>query len=186
MRFIFLSILIILVSNCSKTKTVLICGDHICINKAEAEKYFEENLSIEVKVIDREKNKEINLVELNLKNNQLNKREINIFKKEKPNKKLKTLSNEEITKIKQEIKNKKKENKIAKRAIDEKEKNLKNIKKEKIQPKKVSVIQNNVNKEQNNLVDVCTKIEKCSIEEISKYLLKESKNKDFPNMTTRQ
>ena len=96
------------------------------------------------------------------------------------------MSNEEITKIKQEIKNKKKENKIAKRAIDEKEKNLKNIKKEKIQPKKVSVIQNNVNKEQNNLVDVCTKIEKCSIEEISKYLLKESKNKDFPNMTTRQ
>ena len=65
MRFIFLSILIILVSNCSKTKTVLICGDHICINKAEAEKYFEENLSIEVKVIDREKNKEKNLVELN-------------------------------------------------------------------------------------------------------------------------
>ena len=41
--------------NCSKPKTVLVCGDHICINKSEANQYFEENLSIEVKIIDKKK-----------------------------------------------------------------------------------------------------------------------------------
>ena len=53
----------------------MICGDHVCINKAEAEKYFEENLTLEVKVIDKKVKKEINLVEINLNNNQFgNKR----------------------------------------------------------------------------------------------------------------
>ena len=56
-----------MLANCSKPKTVLICGDHVCVNKAEAEQFFEENLSIEVKIIDKKKTKpEINLVELNL------------------------------------------------------------------------------------------------------------------------
>ena len=45
--------LIFFLSNCSKPKTVLICGDHVCVNKAEAEQYFEENLSIEVKIINK-------------------------------------------------------------------------------------------------------------------------------------
>ena len=27
--------------SCSKNKTVLICGDHICVNKTEAKQYFE-------------------------------------------------------------------------------------------------------------------------------------------------
>ena len=45
-KFIFLIPLLILYS-CSKPKTVLICGDHNCINKKEAQQYFEENLSIE-------------------------------------------------------------------------------------------------------------------------------------------
>ena len=48
--FIFCCLLFI---SCSKPKTVLICGDHVCINKAEANQYFEENLSIEVKIIDK-------------------------------------------------------------------------------------------------------------------------------------
>lgn len=186
MRFIFLFFSLILISNCSQTKTVSICGDHICVNKAEAEKYFDENLTIEVKIINKKEKKEVNLVELNLKNNQKDKKEISIFKKYKTNKKLRTLSNKEISKIKQDIKDKKKKVKITKRIIEEKEKNSKNKIKEKIQPKETDIIQINVNKKPNNLVDVCTKIEKCNIEEISKYLLKKSKNKDFPNMSTRQ
>ena len=36
------------------------------------------------------------------------------------------------------------------------------------------------------MVDVCTILEKCSIDEISKYLLKQGKNKKFPDITTRQ
>ena len=47
-----------LITNCTKPKTVLICGDHVCINKTEAEQYFEENLSIEVKILNKKKNKE--------------------------------------------------------------------------------------------------------------------------------
>ena len=40
---------------CNKPKTVLICGDHVCVNKAEAEKYFEDNLTLEVQIIDNKK-----------------------------------------------------------------------------------------------------------------------------------
>ena len=67
MRLLIVLSLIFLLSNCNKPKTVLICGDHICLNKAEAEQYFEENLSIEVKIIDSKNNKELDLVEINLK-----------------------------------------------------------------------------------------------------------------------
>ena len=54
MRIIYLA-LILLLFGCNKPKTVLICGDHICVNKDEAKQYFEENLSIEVKIIDYKK-----------------------------------------------------------------------------------------------------------------------------------
>ena len=37
-----------------------------------------------------------------------------------------------------------------------------------------------------NIVDVCTIVDKCSIEEISKYLIKEGKNKKFPDITKRE
>ena len=32
--------LIIILQNCSKPKTVMICGDHKCINKDEAQQYL--------------------------------------------------------------------------------------------------------------------------------------------------
>ena len=60
MKLFFSIILIFFLSNCSKPKTVLICGDHVCVNKSEAEQYFKENLSIEVKIVDKKnKNKSI-------------------------------------------------------------------------------------------------------------------------------
>ena len=36
MKLFFLIFLFLLVYGCNKPKTVLICGDHICINKNEA------------------------------------------------------------------------------------------------------------------------------------------------------
>ena len=57
----------------------MICGDHVCVNKTEAKQYFEENLSLEVKIIDTQNKNEIDLVQLNLVNN-ANKREITIEK----------------------------------------------------------------------------------------------------------
>ena len=50
MKVLIILITLIIVS-CTKPETVLICGDHVCINKAEAKQYFEENLSIEVKIV---------------------------------------------------------------------------------------------------------------------------------------
>ena len=45
MKFVLLITLFFFIQNCSKPKHVYICGDHICVNKSEAEQYFEENLS---------------------------------------------------------------------------------------------------------------------------------------------
>ena len=57
---------------------------------------------------------------------------------------------------------------------------------EKIEGKKNIFNSNNVNKKQKDVVDICTIIKKCSIEEISKYLLKEGKKKNFPDITLKQ
>ena len=81
----------VFIQSCSKPKTVLVCGDHVCVNKKEARQFFEENLSLEVRILDKKQKKEINLVQLNLEKN-LNKKKINIVKKNNVKKKLKVLS----------------------------------------------------------------------------------------------
>ena len=67
----------------------MICGNHVCVNKDEAKQYFEENLSLEVKVIDKKKNNELDLVELNLEKDTTDKK-IFIKRKKKKKKKKKT------------------------------------------------------------------------------------------------
>ena len=103
MKFILFITILLLIVNCSKPKTVLICGDHICINKTEAEQYFEENLSIEVKIIGTNKKKDIDLVELNLSESQYGNRKIKISPKDKTENDLKILSSKEITDIKKDV-----------------------------------------------------------------------------------
>ena len=93
---------------------------------------------------------------------------------------MKILSNEEITNIKENIKIKKIENKIAKKSV-KKLKNNNITNKEKI----VSV-RKNMNKGFKNETDICIILEKCNINEISKYLLEQGKKKKFPDITTRQ
>ena len=46
-------------------KKVFICGDRECINKKEAKRYFEENLSFEVKIIEKKNKAFVDLVEQN-------------------------------------------------------------------------------------------------------------------------
>ena len=209
MKFFLIISIIFLTLNCSKSKTVLICGDHVCVNKSEAEQYFEENLSIEVKIIDNKKKEKIDLVELNLKDNSEFKKKISIESKNETNKEVKILTNDEIKKIKRDIKKKKSSKNIFDREIknnqlSKKDKNIevtkKNVTKNIENDQKLfnkdsnSIIENkhsetfrkNVNKRRKEVVDVCTIIEKCSIDEISKYLLKEGKNKSFPDITTRE
>ena len=187
MKKLILFLIILTVYGCNKQKTVLICGDHVCINKAEAEQYFEENLTLEVKVIDNKEKKEIDLVELNLKSNSEGRKKISISSKKQTKEKIKVLSNDEIERKKAELKKRKKnkikkskDKKITKQAKlkkpKEKQKTLNNIKK----TKKI------VNKSDKKITDICTILEKCSIDEISKYLVKQGKEKKFPDITIRE
>ena len=69
----------------------------------------------------------------------------------------------------------------------------KKVEKKKILSKNDKIIENtsvqestiNINNTRKEVVDICTIIEKCSIDEISKYLLEKGTKKDFPDITTR-
>ena len=184
--FVIISILL-LFTNCSKTKTVLVCGDHVCVNKSEAEQFFEENLSIEVKVINNKIKKEVDLIELNLKKDEKGNKKITYASKEALDQNLKTLSNDEIAEIKNRINDKKKRKKVVKKILKDKDQSRKkNVKINKSKQNAKKLKNKNVNKQNNNFIDVCTILEKCSIDEISKYLLKQGKAKDFPDITARQ
>ena len=89
---LLLVLLTFMLYSCSTSKSVLICGDHECINKEEAKLFFEENLTIEVKVITKNKEKNFSLVKMNLDKESEN---IKILKSK--NKKIvKKLSKDEI------------------------------------------------------------------------------------------
>ena len=177
MKFILTLFIIILLSSCNKQKTVLICGDHICLNKVEAKKYFEENLTLEVKIIENNKknNNEIDLIELNLNENDKGKKQITMLKKKESTKKLNKLSKKERKKIKKSLKEKNTKKKIKN---SEKKQTKKILKK--------ANFEKDVNKKTKKEVDVCAFVKKCNIDEISKFLIKEAKNKKFPDITKRQ
>ncbi len=179
----FLLILLFCLYGCNKPKTVLICGDHVCINKAEAEQYFEENLTLEVQIIENKKIENVGLVELNLNKNLKGEKEISITKKNKIKKEIKILSNDEIEKKKIEIKNKRKAKiiKKEKNKIDTTSKKVE-IKQKKRKKRKVKKI---VDNSERKIEDICAILEKCSIDEISKYLVKQGKAKKFPDITKR-
>lgn len=187
MKFFFIFFIFLLFQGCNKTKTVLICGDHVCINKTEAKQYFEENLSLEVKIIDPKKKEELNLVELNLKNNAVINKKISIEKKETTNQDVKVLTHNEIKQIKVKIKEKNKIKKIANKEKNNKRDQINLLnKKNKIVKKIENKNQTNDRSVNNlNIVDVCKIITDCNIDEISKYLSKEGLKKKYPDITTR-
>ena len=98
------------------------------------------------------------------------------------------MSNEEVNKIKKNLKKKKKTGKVEKNIISNQEKIQKPRKiNKKVSKKDNSKVRNkNANKVKYDVVDVCTIIKKCSIDEISKYLLNQGKKKSFPDITIRQ
>ena len=186
MKIIFLILVLFLLQNCNKSKTVLICGDHVCINKAEAKQFFEENLSIEVKILNKKNQNDFDLVELNLNNKPNDNKQINLSRMNKTKQNVKILTNDEIKIIKDEIKEMKKSIKTVKRNTKKslKRKNKKNSD-DLIKIDASSKPNVNVNKRRKEVVDVCTIIEKCNIDGIAKYLLKEGKGKDFPDITSK-
>ena len=189
MKFFLFFFVSLFLYNCSSTKTVLICGDHVCINKTEAEQYFEENLSIEVKIIDKVNKENFDLVQLNLNNISGQNKEVKIEDKKETNKNIKILSEDEIVNIKKKKKKRKKTRKIISKPIDlNKRENKIAVQKNNKKSKKKSIPMTkvNVNKPRKNVVDVCTIIEKCNIDEISKYLLNREKKNKFPDITIRE
>ena len=171
MRY-FILIIIFLLFSCSKNQSVLICGDHKCVNKAEAKQYFEKNLTLEIQIISKEKKTKYNLVDLNVQGESPN---IKIF--ESKNKKiLKDLSKEEIREKKAELKKKKKISK-EKTQIVKKEVVLN-------QKKKINILSSN--KSDDNSLDICIVLEKCDIDSITNYLIKASNEKDYPNISLRE
>ena len=182
MKFIIFFFLL-LITSCAKQKTILICGDHKCINKAEAKQYFEENLSIEVQILSKDKNTSFNLVEINTQDGSSN---IKVFKN-KNNKMVKKLSKEEIKEKKAEIakKNKSKSKKIAKKRKNNTQSAVKDIESNQSKLNKTTnqIISNNSN---NNSIDICQKVKKCDIDSIANYLIKLSNEKDYPNISLRE
>ncbi len=198
MKFLFFFIILISFYGCNKPKSVLICGDHVCINKTEAKQYFEDNLTLEVQIIDKKENKEINLVQINLDSNEEDKKNISIFTKEKTKQEIKELTADEILKKKAELKKRKKfkekNKKISLRKNDNTKKviNLDKTQKEKVN-KINKVIKNQkkinqkiVNKTHYETIDICTILDECSIDKISKYLVEQGMNRKFPDITIRE
>ena len=187
MKKLMLLLITLTIYGCNKPKTVLICGDHICVNKAEAEQFFEDNLTLEVKVIDKKKPKEINLIEINLKSDSDEKKEIAVFKKTETNRKLKELSDEEIKNKKAEINKRKKfKSRQSKNEKIEREVKLRKSKEKEKTQNKPAGKKKIVNKTSKKITDICTILEKCSIDEISKYLVKQGNEREFPDITIRE
>ena len=180
MKNIVLIFIFFLSASCSKPKTVFICGDHICVNKTEAQQYFEENLTLEVKVLKKRDSKEPSLIELNLSEpNQVNK-QVFVSKKERTNKEIKKLSDNEKKKIISNVKKKQDNKKTAQKKTIKENKNTskKNNKKR--------IVLNKSNKKKKEALDICKILKECTIDEISKYLIKDGKKRSFPDITKRQ
>ena len=193
-RLIFL-LVIFTIYGCSKPKTVLICGDHVCINKAEANQYFEDNLTLEVRIIDSKNIKETNLVQINLKTNADGKKEVNVLDKKQSNKELKELSVFEIKKKKEDLRKRKKvKRKIDKKIkVSEQTKLTKDKKDEKTHVQIVNKKKENEDrvvkrtiKQVKKIDNICIILEKCNIDEITKYLVKQGKKKNYPDIANRE
>ena len=168
----FFFILIFFIFSCAKQKGVLICGDHKCVNKAEAKQYFEDNLTIEVQILNKDKKISYDLVDLNTKGE---KPDIKIFKT-KNNKVVKKLSKDEIKAKKIEVKNKKKKSKSK----------TKITKKVTVLNAKTDIKDILSNNNSYNSIDICQKLDKCDIDSITNYLIKVSNEKDYPNISIRE
>ena len=169
---IFLLTIIVLLISCSKHQSVLICGDHKCVNKAEAKQYFEENLTLEVQIITKNEKTNYSLVDLNIKGDEP---KIKVFKNK--NKKIvKKLSKDEVREKKAELKKKRK--------ISKQKKEL--AKKEVVLRKKNKINTLSSYNSNDNSQDICIKLEKCDIDSIANYLIKVNNEKDYPNISLRE
>ena len=189
MKLIYLFFFVLILS-CSTVKKEYVCGDHLCVDKKEFNDYFSKNFIVEIKSQTNKKNKDINLVNLNTKisgeekinNKNLKKNQKIKLKEEKEKEKLKKIRVLEERKI-AAIKKRNKEPK-EKKTFDFFKSNKKN---KTISPKiektskKKSLINSSGSK---NVQSVCVDVKDCDINKITELLIKQGKEKPFPNITS--
>ncbi len=197
--FLLLSFLFLL--SCMQNKQVFICGDRECLNKKEAKKYFEENLIIEIKITKDKEVKSYDLVKMNTNKSddvtlvkqkasqkELTKSDKLAIKKQLKEKKRAAKLREKIEKSR--LKEKKKMEKFNK---NEQQKKLRNKNKEqkklaKLNKKNQKKINLESSKENNKEIvqydEICSTLNKCEIDEISDYLMKVGKIKDYPDLSS--
>ena len=167
---IFLFILILFLTNCSTmSKNSYICGERECVDKKEAKEYFKKHLSLEVKIFDKKKEKNLDLVKLNISSKNQNKKIKSKFVDK--NKLLKVKKKEELEKQKKlakiRVKEERKRIREEKKTLKSKKRKEKKLTVKKIESentiKKKKKIKKNVNKtEKKN--KFCLIMEKCDIE----------------------
>jgi len=112
----------------------------------------------------------------------LNDKKISLIKKNNTKKEVKLLTDKEIKEIKKKVKNKS----IIKNKKTEKEITKKINTKEKKTKKSLKNLSTRELDQKDKIIDICTILEKCSIDEISKFLIKEGKKRKFPDLTLRE
>tara|TARA_B100000686_G_scaffold184672_1_gene191491 strand:- start:16 stop:492 length:477 start_codon:yes stop_codon:yes gene_type:complete len=155
------------------------CGERECIDKKEIDEYFAKNLTIEVLITSEEKDKPLDLVNLNLESDNQEKRG-----KDKNLKRIKLSKEKKYQKKKLLRKKLKKQRKIAKLKL-KKEKKINKIKKKTFVKKKNKQIKlkQEIKVNKANDKNICYIIDKCDIEDISKHLIEIGKKKDYPDIT---
>ena len=214
MKYFTIFIFTLLVS-CGTVKKTYMCGERPCIDKKEFNKYFSENLIVEIQTKKLKKKTSVDLVKLNLstadkkkkKKNFLKLTDINNKKKQKSSIKLeKTRLKEErkMIKIEEKIKNKEANKLVKLRKKNEKNQVLlnqkNNIENEK-QLKKLEKIKKtkNTRLEDTNIkknkeidivkskaqVSVCDAMPDCDIDKIAELLIKKGNEKAYPDITSK-
>tara|TARA_B100001175_G_scaffold297814_1_gene287885 strand:- start:950 stop:1471 length:522 start_codon:yes stop_codon:yes gene_type:complete len=153
----------------NKVEKVYICGDHKCANKAEADEYFNNNISIEIYSIDTKKDDDeyFDLVDLNLLKDKLaSKKKITV--------------KDEKKKIDEKIKERKK---LAKLKIKEIEKPSELVQKDQKKIDKIEKIKPKKQKSKIAFIRICKNLDECDIDKISKIIMEIGKEKDFPDIT---
>tara|TARA_B100000029_G_scaffold365589_1_gene358923 strand:+ start:8120 stop:8647 length:528 start_codon:yes stop_codon:yes gene_type:complete len=172
----FFIFLIIFLAGCSNSNKVYICGDHPCKNKKEIEDYFKNNISMEVYVIqsDKEIKKNQDLVKLNLdKDNK---------KIDNKKKKLIFLDNKKVNIEEKRKKGKpKKINLQVRTDIENQAEKKVMINKSKIKKKKFEYKTTKSKK----IVHMCKKVEECDIDIISKKISDLGNEESFPDVNFR-
>jgi len=185
---IFIILFLLISVSCTPKKQVFICGDRECINKKEAKRYFEENLTFEVKIIEKKNKVFVDLVQQNKRKNEKNKK---LLPKERNDDK-DYLTKSEKKAAKKFAKLKEKERKKAKKEalklnkIKEKE-NKKRIAKLKKNKKMTSKkIKKKVNSKKVRLIkesNFCLPKQNCNIDEIADHFNQIGSKKPYPNIS---